>query len=212
MRTINKVEGLAFYSGEALAIYDIYSVFSVPVDFINYNYTVIGLTKEVPIREAGGIKTESSYCSLIDGVKKAVLKKYFNYVYQDPDASKIGVWIEHLFLTIEGGEGIGKIEFVPMEVGEVASLRRKQRIYAISRLEAIGLELPEIATDIETLINHYNTEVDLFERFGTNDFYNSIVSETSPSIIAILDKVVTYQGITLTVRDAILNQLQPHYV
>jgi hypothetical protein len=25
MRTINKVEGLAFYSGEALAIYDIYS-------------------------------------------------------------------------------------------------------------------------------------------------------------------------------------------
>ena len=212
MRIINKVIGVVEYSAEALAIDEIYIDFPVPVDSINYNYTVIGLTKEVPTREFGGIKVESSYCSFIDEVKTPVVKKYFNYIYSDPDPSKIGVWIEHLFLTVTGAEGVGKIEFLPMEVGEVASLRRKQRIYAISRLEAIGIDLPETATYIDTLIDHYSIQIDKFEKFGTNDFYDSVNLETDPTIIAILDTVLDYQGRILTVREAILEQLLPHYI
>lgn len=212
MRVINKVEETVEHSKEPLAINYIYKFFPVPVDPINYDYTIIGTRKEIPTRAAGGIKTEATYSFIIEGVRTIVINKFFNYVYSDPDPSLVGLWLEHVFLTTTGAEGVSKVEFIPLSIGEVASIRRKQRIYAISRLDAIGIDLPETADYIEILIDHYSVQIDKFEKFGTNDFYNSVTSETDPTIVAILDTVLDYQGRILTVRESILEQLLPHYV
>ncbi len=209
MRVINKVEGITVHSTAELEIDNIYIGFPVSVDSINYDYTIIGTRKEVE-RELGGIKELSTYSYDFTGTRKEVVIKYFNYIYSDPDNSKIGLWLEHVFLTVTGAEGVSKINFIPLSIGEVANIRRKQRVYAISRLKAIGIELPETATYIETLINHYSTEIDKFEKFGTNDFYNSVLNEVEPTIVAILNTVIIYSGISQTVEASILEQLSPH--
>ena len=70
----------------------------------------------------------------------------------------------------------------------------------------------KLVGDMETLRLHYAQEIDLFEKYGSNDFQDAILSETDPQIIIILDKVVTYEGEQFTVRDAILQQTNPHYI
>lgn len=213
MRTITKTEGITEHNSQPLGIWEIYKNFSIPIEIPHYDYTIIGARAEQPKREAGGIKSENDYSFIIGGSRQNVVIKYFNYVYEDPDPSKVGVWLEHVFLNMDGiTEGLSKIEFKPLAIGEIAEVRRGQRQYAISRLDSIGLIMPELVGDMETLRLHYAQEIDLFEKYGSNDFQDAILSETDPQIIIILDKVVTYEGEQFTVRDAILQQTNPHYI
>ena len=212
MRTIIQTEGITELNGLPLAIWEIYKNFSIPIELPHYDYTIIGLRAEQPIRVAGGIKTENSYSIEIEGSRVSAVTKFFNYIYEDPDPAKVGLWLEHVFYNTDGlTEGLTKIEFKPLSLGEIANVRRRQRQYAISRLDAIGLIMPELAGDLETLREHYNQEILFFEKYGSNDFQDAILAETDPAIITILDKVITYGGLQYTVRDAILEQTNPHY-
>lgn len=210
MREIIKEEGVKLLTNRPLLISEIYKTFSAPLELSAYNYTIIGTRKETPLRAPGGIKESASYTLLYNGQREEAVIKYFNYIYTDPDPAAVGVWIEHIFKDVDGGEGLSKVEFKPLSIGDVATLRRGQRSYAISRLNDIGVIMPELAGDMETLRVHYEEEINLFERYGTPDFYNAVINEADPAIITILNKGVTWEGVSYTVKDAILNQLTPH--
>lgn len=218
MAAINiiKTEGV-FYSNEyedqySLLIHQQFSQSMTPLDIHNVTYTDLGLRNSLVERGPGGVKEFSTYTGLnmVDSVRVDFVRKWFNYVYTDPNPENIGVWTQHEWMMYDNTIGLWKVEFKPLSIGKVGALRANQRSYVVTSLHALGSADPTLTAGVALLESHYASQIDSFLKYGTDDWYNAIINETDTTINSILNSQITFNGQTFTVKQGILLDLSIH--
>ena len=202
-KTAGKTTNKATYDLVGLRIAEMFQdVNPFPSDVTQLDYTILGLTTESPKREAGGKKNSNDYTFNSD----LVVQKMFEYV----EAPSVGVWIKHIWFDYNSLESVTKTEFKPLSIDQYANVRAGQRRYVVQSLDALAIADPALEPYISALRTHYSSEIDTFLKFGTSDWKDAINAETDPTINAILDSEIIFQGVTFTVRDGILLDLNEH--
>jgi hypothetical protein len=212
---INKTEGVTIQNdhleGLGLRINNFYKEFKSYPNVHTTDYTLIGLRKESSTRVEGGAKHYTDYTGLIEGTRKLIVRKRFEYIYSDPDPANIGVWIEHSWYTYGENIGLTKIEFKPQTIGEMSYIRRKHRSFVRESLIALGGDDPFLTTYINLLVEHYKVQATEFVDLGkAQEWKDAIQNEQDPTVSAILATDITYEGRTQTVAEFMIEDIDPH--
>ena len=165
----------------------------------HFDFTTIGLRTETPKYGKKGVKEMSEYTYN----NKCCVRKLFDYTID-------GLWITFEWLCLDGTVGIRKIIFKPLNVVEIAKIKKSNRDRTITYLQASAKGTP-IENYVNVLLKHYKTEVDLFIYNDTEDFKNVINNESEQPFLTYLSIIIEVPSEKYpngkTVKDAILEQI-----
>ena len=134
------------------------------------------------------------------------------------------------WFKIDGSVGLEKTDELTYSVKDLKHEQRKVRqgridymVAAAEELANLSLGMPEpyktqfllASQSIETILGHYEIEIDHYIKRGTMEFEDAVRNESNPTILPILDLIVRPPDVDfsagLTVRQTILHQLTGEY-
>lgn len=176
------------------------------VDVENFDFTLLSSINKANPSFYKGRKTSSKY---FGEDNELVAQKFFEDIVEDGNIVSLGMKIE--WYNDDDSVGLTKEQVIKnYNKAEVKILLRKRRTRIIDYLIAASEGTP-IETDVNEILKHYKTEIDLYIYNDTSDFVDGINNETDNTILGYLNRIIappTEEYPTgETVKDGILEQI-----